>query len=45
MTKNELHKNIAESTGNESNVCQVCAIKNGEVVYEDHWRGCERDTP
>ena len=45
MTKEELHLQIEESTGNESNVCQVCAIKNGEVVYEDHWSGFECDTP
>lgn len=45
MTKEELHRYIAESTGNESNICQICAIKNGEIVYEDAWRGFENDTP
>ena len=44
MTKEELHRYIEENTGNESNICQICAIQNGEVVYEDHWRGFERDT-
>ena len=45
MTKEELHRYIVESTGNESNICQICAIKNGKIVYDDHWRGFERDTP
>ena len=37
MNREELHKFIAESKGNESNICQICAIKNGEIVYEDQW--------
>lgn len=39
MTKNDLHEFIAQSKGNESNICQICAIKDGTVVYEDSWRG------
>ena len=39
MTKEDLHERIARSTGNESNICQICAIRNGRVVYEDCWRG------
>ena len=30
---------IADSTGNESNICQIYAIKNGSVVFNDCWRG------
>jgi len=37
MTKSELHSYISENTGNESNICQIYAIKNGMTVYEDCW--------
>lgn len=39
MNKEELHKLVAESKKNESNICQICASRNGQVVYEDTWRG------
>ena len=39
MNKNELHSCILNSTGNESNICQIHAIKDGVNVYEDSWRG------
>jgi len=39
MDKEELHRYISESTGNESNICQITAIRNGETVYEDCWHG------
>ena len=39
MTKEQLHRLVAESTGNESNICQICAMKNGELVYSDCWHG------
>lgn len=39
MTKEQLHRFVAESTGNESNVCQIYAMKAGVPVYEDCWRG------
>ena len=39
MNKQELHEFIADSTGNESNICQIHAIKNGKTIYEDCWRG------
>ncbi len=45
MTKEEFHGSISESKGNESNICQICAIKGGEVVYEDSWRGYGPDDP
>ena len=44
MTKNELHKYIAESKGNESNICQICAIRNGKTVYSDNWHGFAADS-
>ena len=37
MNKEELHELIAGSTGNEKNICQIYAIKDGETVYEDCW--------
>ena len=39
MTEKVLHEFIRTTTGNESNVCQISAMKNGEYVYEDNWRG------
>ena len=39
MNTKELHGYIERNTRNESNICQIYAIKNGETVYEDNWRG------
>lgn len=39
MTKEQLHKYISESTRNESNICQIYAIKEGLDVYDDCWHG------
>ena len=39
MNKEQLHRYISESTGNESNICQIYAIKDGEVVLDDCWHG------
>ena len=39
MTKSELHQMIADSKENESNICQIYAIKNGVPVYDDCWHG------
>ena len=39
MTKEQLHKCVSESTGNESNICQIYAIKEGLDVYDDCWHG------
>lgn len=44
MTRDDFHRYIESSTGNESNICQVCAIKDGEVVYSDSWRGFRTDS-
>ena len=44
MTDNKLHSLVAESTGNESNICQIYAIKNGKEVYCDNWRGFKTDS-
>ena len=38
MNKDELHAFVSESTGNESNICQICAIQDEQTVYEDCWR-------
>ncbi len=39
MNKEELHRSIFESKGNESNICQIYAIKDGETAYDDRWHG------
>ncbi len=43
MKKEELHRFISDSKGNESNIAQICAMKNGKVIYEDCWRGFAGD--
>lgn len=39
MNKEELHRLIENSTANESNICQIYAIKDGKTVCDDCWRG------
>ncbi|WP_026527661.1 serine hydrolase domain-containing protein [Butyrivibrio sp. VCD2006] len=39
MNKEELHRFISESKGNESNICQICMMRGEELIYEDCWRG------
>ena len=43
MTSKELHELVSNGTGNESNICQIVAIKNGKVAYSDSWRGFNSD--
>lgn len=38
-----LHSMVQESRGNESNICQICAVRSGETVYHDEWRGFKPD--
>lgn len=45
MNREELHRFISESKGNESNICQVCAISGDKTVYEDSWRGFKPEDP
>ena len=39
MNKEELHQFILESAGNESNICQIYAVRDGSTAYEDCWHG------
>jgi len=39
MNKEQLHRYISESTSNESNICQIYAIKDGVVELDDCWHG------
>ncbi|MBQ8983889.1 MAG: serine hydrolase [Lachnospiraceae bacterium] len=39
MDKAELHRRISDSTSNESNICQIYAVQNGETILEDCWHG------
>ena len=43
MTKEQLHWHISENTGNESNICQIYAIKDNEVALDDCWHGFKTD--
>lgn len=43
MTKDELHRYIEESKGNENNICQICAYKDGQMVYCDTWHDYKKD--
>ena len=39
MNQERLHSYISDSTGNESNICQIYVIKDGEIAYDDCWHG------
>ena len=43
MNKEQLHRNISGSTGNESNICQIYAIKDGKEAYSDCRHGFKTD--
>ena len=45
MNKEELHRYISGSKGNESNICQICAIRGSRTVYEDSFRGFKPEDP
>ena len=45
MTRNELHKLVSNSKGNESNICQIYAFKNGEVIFDECFKDYDSDTP
>lgn len=43
MNKEQLHNYILNSKGNESNICQIYAIKGDKPVYDDCWHGFKTD--
>ncbi len=43
MNKDELYRLVSESTGNESNICQICVFRDGEIVFDESWRGFKPD--
>lgn len=45
MNKEELRKLVEEGKGNESNICQIYAIKGGKTVMDEAFRGYASDTP
>ncbi len=45
MYRDEFYDLVSNSTGNESNICQICAIRGEETVYEESWRGFKPDDP
>ena len=32
MNKEEFHRSVSESKGNENNICQICVIRDGNMV-------------
>ena len=45
MERKEFHAFVSESKGNESNICQICAVNDGAIVYEDSWRNFTLEDP
>ena len=45
MNQEKFHGYVAQSKGNESNICQIYAIKDGKTVYDDSWRGFKSTDP
>ena len=43
MTKQQLHEYVQGSNGNEKNICQIYALRNGEPDFEDNWHGYKTD--
>lgn len=43
MKKEQLHGYVSKSAGNESNICQIHVIQDGETVYDDCWHGFRTD--
>lgn len=43
MNREELYEYVLNSKGNESNICQIYAIKEGKTVYSDCWHGFKTD--
>ena len=43
MNREELKKFVSDSTGNESNICQIFVMKNGTAVYEECWHGFQSE--
>jgi len=39
VIKEQLHRYVSDSTGIESNICQIYAIIDGGTAYDDCWRG------
>ena len=39
MNREQFHRFVSESTGNESNICQIYVLKDGKTVYDDCWHG------
>lgn len=45
MEPKEFYSYVSESKGNESNICQICAVRDGATVYEDSWRNFTLEDP
>ncbi len=43
MNKEQLHDYVSGSKGNESNICQIYVVRDGETAYDDCWHGFKSD--
>ena len=43
MDFEQFHRYIKNNTGNESNICQIYAIKDGKEAFDGCWRGFKTD--
>lgn len=42
-SKEQFHEYVSLSKGNESNICQIYAIRNGQPVYDACWHGFQTE--
>ena len=42
MNKEKLHRLISGSSGNESNICQICVWKDGKEIFSEVWNGYKK---
>ena len=45
MNREEFYGFVSDSTGNESNICQICAIRDEKTIYEECWKGFKPEDP
>ncbi len=43
MDKEQLYTYVSNSTGNETNICQIYAVKDNQTVYDACWHGFKTD--
>ena len=43
MDREQLYRYIETGTGNESNICQICVIRDGKTLYRECWHGFQAE--